>query len=121
MAGHGDRDGQARVGLPRLEVGEQTGDAGSRGRLDEDTLAPGELGLGGEDLRVADRPETAARLVGGGLGLLPRRRVADPDRGRLRLGVGERVTRDERRRALRLEAAASGASRVVRPRAAYCS
>ena len=44
-----------------------------------------------EDLLVGDGLDAAARLVARRHGLLPRRRVADADRGRDRLGVVDRV------------------------------
>ena len=53
-------------------------------------------------LTAANRPPDSSR---GRLGELPRGGVADPDRGRLGLRVGERLTGHERRRALGLEAA----------------
>ena len=43
-------------------------DSGGGRRLDEDSLAPGELSLRREDLGVAERAEPASRLVGRRLG-----------------------------------------------------
>ena len=103
MTGDGDDRGGPGVGLPQLEVGEQPGDAGGRGGLDEDAVVAGQLGLGGEDLVVGERTETATGLGGRGLGELPGGRVADADRGRPGLGVLDRVAEHERGRTLGLE------------------
>ena len=102
-----DRAAGVRLAAARASC-EQPGDAGGRGRLDEDAVAGGELALGGEDLVVGDGREPAAGLVARGLGELPRGRVADPDRGGPGLRVGERLAGHQRRRALGLEAAHHG-------------
>ena len=47
-----------RTTSPPASSGEQPGDPGGRGRLDEDAVARGELALRGQDLVVADRART---------------------------------------------------------------
>ena len=51
----------ARTTRRRASSWQQPGDAGGRGRLDEDAVAAGELALGGEDLVVGDRARTGRR------------------------------------------------------------
>ena len=46
---------------PARELLQQPGDAGGRGRLDEDAVVAGELALRGEDLVVGDRARTGRR------------------------------------------------------------
>ena len=78
-------------------------DARRRRGLAEHPLGGGEPALRLEYLRVADGGDRAAGLLQRDLGLLPAGRVADPDRGRDRLGLLDRVAEHDRRRALGLE------------------
>ena len=73
-------------------------------RLDEHPDLRREQPVGGEDLVVGDGLDQAAGRVAGLDRLLPRRRVADPDGGGDRLGLGHGVAEDDRRGARRLEA-----------------
>src|SRR5258706_8499809 len=76
---------------------------GGRG-LGENALAAGEEAVRVQDLAVAHRVDRAARFIPGGHRALPRRRIADPYCGRDGLGLGNGLSADERRRALRLVA-----------------
>ena len=78
----------------------------------------GEQPVGGQDLPVGDGLDRAAGLVPGGDRQVPRRGVADPDRGGHGLGVGDRLARHERRRAGGLEAQHPRGPRAA-PSAAY--
>ena len=97
-------------------LGEQSGDPGGGGRLDEDAVARGEQRLCGEDLLVADRLEQAA-------GLLARPRSASSlDAGLpMRIAVatvsGSRngLTQDQRRGSCGLESPHPRRPRVARP------
>ena len=97
---------------------QQAGHAGRGGQLAEHRLLAAQQPVGGEDLPVGDRGDQTAGLVPGRLGRLPRRRVADPDRGRDRLRAQHRRAGDDRRRPAGLEAEHPGHPGGRRP-AAY--
>ncbi len=73
---------------------------------------PGQVAIGGQDLVVGDRLDPATGFVAGCRRLRPAGRVADPDRGGDRLGLGDRVTEHDRRRTGRLEAVHPGQPRA---------
>src|SRR6478735_6353088 len=104
VTGHGAHDacagGHEPCGVARQQARDRRGRAG----LDEDALLRREVAVGVEDLLVGDGLDAATGLVAGGDGLLPRRRVADADRGRDGLGVVDRVAEDDRRGTGSLEA-----------------
>ena len=106
-----------RVGV-EPPLGAQLPDAGQarrRGRLAEDAGQPDDVPVGGEDLVVGHRLDQAAALVAGGGRLLPRRRVADPDRGRERLRVLDRVARPRSARRRRPGSPTSRGRRSITP------
>ena len=72
---------------------------------------PGEIAVGGQDLGVGHGLDPATGLVSGRGRQRPAGRIADPDRGRDRLGLGDRVADHERCRAGRLEAVHPGRAR----------
>ncbi len=82
---------------------QEPGDARGRRRLREEPL-PGHPSVRREDLPVGHGEDRALGLLRRGDRLLPRRRVPDPDRGRDRLRILDRLPEHDRRRALRLEA-----------------
>ena len=104
VPGQHAHDGRRRVELAGRRGLGHAGHARRRGRLAEDALVARQGAVGRQDLVVGHGRDPAARGVPGVDRLRPRRRIADPDGGRDRLGLLDPVADDDRCRAGGLEA-----------------
>src|SRR5258708_6936221 len=94
ITGDGADHGQPGIQPALLAGGEQTGDAGGRSRLHEDTLGGGDQAVRLQDFLVGGGAERATGLFLSLHRAVPGRGRTDPDRGRNGLRILHRGTVD---------------------------